>query len=207
MEDVLEVYRRPYDPARPLICMDESSHQLLDEVRTPIPMQPGSCRRVDDEYVRRGVAEIFMAVEPLGGRRHTKITERRTRQDWAGFIRELVDVEYREADRIVLVMDNLNVHGVASLYAAFPPQEALRIAEKLEIHYTPKHGSWLNIAEIELSVYKRQCLSGRRLPTIEKMREETQSWENSRNGRMGKVDWHFTTEEARTKLKRLYPLL
>ncbi len=207
MEDVLEVYQHPYDPARPLVCMDESGHQLLEEVRLDIPMRTGSCRKVDDEYVRKGVAEIFMAVEPLGGRRRIKITERRTRQDWAEFIRELVDVQYSKADRIVLVMDNLNVHGVASLYAAFPPQEALRIAEKLEIHYTPKHGSWLNIAEIELSVYKRQCLSGRRLPTTEKLREQTQSCESSRNGQMDKVDWQFTTEEARTRLKRLYPLL
>jgi len=206
MEDVLKVYSRPYDPRRPVVCMDESSKQLIGEVRDPIPMRPGESLRVDDEYERKGVVEIFMAVEPLAGRRKVKVTGKRTREDWAEFIRGLVDEEYAASEKVVLVMDNLNTHAVASLYKAFDPQEASRIADRLEIHYTPKHGSWLNIAEIELSVYKRQCIAGR-IATFELMEAMTKRWNEDRNSAQTKVDWQFTTSDARTKLKRLYPKL
>ena len=206
MEDVLKVYSRPYDPARPVVCMDESSKQLVGEVRASIPMSPGQSRRVDDEYVRNGVAEIFMAVEPLAGHRVVKLSERRTREDWALFMKGLVDETYRGCERVVLVLDNLNTHGIASLYESFTPEEASRIADKLEIHHTPKHGSWLNIAEIELSVYKRQCIAGR-IPTMEKLVEITRIWNDDRNSAQQKVDWQFTTKDARIKLKSLYPKL
>ena len=206
MEDVLSVYLRPYDAMFPVVCMDESSKQLVGEVARPIPMAPGHPLLKDDEYVRNGVAEIFMAVEPLAGFREVKITERRTMKDWAAFIRGMVDGRYAEAKRIVLVMDNLNTHGTASLYEAFPADEAFRIAQRLEIHYTPKHGSWLNVAEIELSVFKRQCLP-ERIPEIGEMRRMTNVWNMERNLRQNKVDWQFTTENARIKLKRLYPKL
>jgi hypothetical protein len=204
MEDVLEVYKRPYDATRPVICMDESSKQLIGEVTEPIPMAVGHPLLKDDEYVRNGVAEIFMAVEPLAGQRTVKVTERRTRLDWAHFIRDLADERYSDAERIVLVMDNLNTPSTASLYEAFPAEEALRLSKKLEIHYTPKHGSWLNVAEIELSVYKRQCLP-ERIPTLEGMRALTRAWNEDRNSKQTKVDWQFFTDEARIKLKRLYP--
>lgn len=206
MEDVLSVYLRPYDPMYPVVCMDESSKQLVGEVARPIPMAPGHPVLKDDEYVRNGVAEIFMAVEPLAGFREVQITERRTMEDWAVFIRSLVDGRYAAAQRIVLVMDNLNTHGTASLYEAFPAAEALRITQRLEIHYTPKHGSWLNVAEIELSVFKRQCLP-ERIPEIGEMRRMTKAWNLERNSRQAKVDWQFTAEDARIKLKRLYPKL
>ena len=206
MEDVLKVYALPYNPRRPVVCMDESLKQLVAEVRPSIPMSPGQSLRMDDEYVRAGTAEIFMAVEPLGGWRLVRVTERRTRTDWAEFIRELVDVRYAQAEKIILVMDNLNTHGIASLYQAFPPEEASRISDRLEIHYTPKHGSWLNIAEIELSVYKRQCIAGR-IPDIESMRKMTEAWNRDRNTTKGKVRWQFTTKDARIKLTRLYPKL
>lgn len=206
MEDVLSVYHRPYDPMLPVVCMDESSKQLVGEVTPPIPMAPGHPVLKDDEYVRKGVAEIFLAVEPLAGFREVKITERRTMKDWAFFIRDLVEGKYAAAQRIVLVMDNLNTHSIASLYEAFPADEALRIAKRLEIHYTPKHGSWLNIAEIELSVFKRQCLP-ERISKIEEVRCKTKAWNKDRNSRQNKVDWQFSTEEARIKLKRLYPKL
>ena len=206
MEDVLSVYLKPYDPMFPVVCMDESSKQLVGEVARPIPMAPGHPLLKDDEYVRNGVAEIFMAVEPLAGFREVKITGRRTMVDWAVFIQDLVDGRYAAAERIVLVMDNLNTHGIASLYEAFPAAEALRIAQRLEIHHTPKHGSWLNIAEIELSVFKRQCLP-ERIPDIEEMRRMTKAWNMERNSRQNRVDWQFTAEDARIKLKRLYPKL
>lgn len=206
MEDVLSVYVRPYDPMFPVVCMDESSKQLVGEVARPIPMAPGHPVLKDDEYVRNGVAEIFMAVEPLAGFREVQITERRTMVDWAVFIRGLVDGRYVAAKRIVLVMDNLNTHAIASLYVAFPADEAFRIAQRLEIHHTPKHGSWLIIAEIELSVFKRQCLP-ERIPEIEQMRRMTKAWNMERNSREIKVDWQFTTADARIKLKRLYPKL
>lgn len=186
--------------------MDESSKQLVGEVSEPIPAAPGHPLLRDDEYVRKGVAEIFMEVEPLGGRRHVAITERRTRIDWANQIRDMIDCRYQDAECVVLVMDNLNTHSIASLYEAFPAAEALRLAKRLEIHHTPKHGSWLNIAEIELSVLKRQCLP-ERIPDIDLMRQQVKAWNQDRNTKQSKVDWHFTTEDARVKLKRLYPKL
>jgi len=186
--------------------MDESSVQLIGEVQAPIPAAPGHPVLVDDEYVRKGVANIFIEVEPLGGKRQVKITERRTQLDWAYFIQEMLEERYAEADKVVLVMDNLNTHNIASLYLAFPPEKARCLAERLEIHHTPKHGSWLNVAEIELSVLKRQCLSAR-IDCIEKMRVQVAAWNNDRNSRQTTVDWQFKTDDARIKLKRLYPKL
>ena len=206
MEDVLEVYARPYDPKLPVLCMDESSMQLIGEVQKPIPAAPGHANLVDDEYVRNGVANIFIEIEPLAGKRKVKITERRTQLDWAHFIKEMLEERYADAKKVILVMDNLNTHNIASLYLAFPPEEARSLANRLEIHYTPKHGSWLNIAEIELSVLKRQCLSVR-IDCIEKMRKKVSSWNSDRNNRQTKVDWQFKTDSARIKLKRLYPKL
>lgn len=206
MEDVLEVYRRPYDARYPVVCMDESSKQLIGEVHEPIPAAPGHPLLRDDEYVRNGVAEIFMEVEPLGGRRHVAVTERRTRIDWACQIRDMLQLRYPDAEKVVLVMDNLNTHSTASLYEAFAPAEALQLAGRLEIHYTPKHGSWLNIAEIELSVLKRQCLP-ERIAEIELMRKKVRAWNKERNTKQAKVNWQFTTDDARIKLKRLYPKL
>lgn len=206
MEDVLELYHAPYDPLMPLVCMDESSKQLVGEVHPPIPLAAGHPRIEDHEYVRNGVAEIFIEVEPLGGRRHIEITERRTRVDWAAFVKGMLDERYPDATKVILVMDNLNTHSVASLYEAFAPQEARRLAERLEIHYTPKHGSWLNVAEIELSVLQSQCLN-RRIPDIDTLRRETKAWEAERNKRGNKTQWRFTTAQARIKLKRLYPQL
>jgi hypothetical protein len=204
MEDILDVYARPYNWKYPVVCMDESSMQLIGEVSQPIPAAPGHPVLMDDEYVRNGVASIFIEVEPLGGRREVKITDQRTRIDWAHFIEEMVEDRYPDAEKIVLVMDNLNTHDVASLYTAFPPEKARYLANCLEIHYTPKHGSWLNIAEIELSVLKRQCLAGR-IQSIEKMRSETTAWNIDRNNRHSKIDWQFSSGVARRKLKRLYP--
>jgi DDE superfamily endonuclease len=204
MEDVLEVYARSYDPRFPVVCMDESSIQLIGEVQQPIPAAPGHPVLVDDEYVRNGVANIFIEVEPLGGKRKVKITEHRTQIDWAHFIREMLEERYQDAEKVVLVMDNLNTHTTASLYLAFPPDKARDLANRLEVHYTPKHGSWLNIAEIELSVLKRQCLAVR-IDCIEKLQSKVLAWNNDRNNRQAKVDWHFKTDNARIKLKRLYP--
>ena len=206
MEDILDVYERPYDPKRPVVCVDESFKQLVGEVRAPIPMSPGQSVRIDDEYERKGIAEIFMAVEPLAGKRRVEVTATRTRKDWAEFIRHLVQEDYADAEKIILVQDNLNIHSTASLYEAFPAAEARRIAERLELHYTPKHGSWLNIAEIELSVYKRLCIPGR-IDSIERMQEMTRIWNHGRNTRQTKVDWQFRTADARVKLRRLYPSL
>jgi len=206
MEDVLEVYHLPYDPDYPVVCMDESCKQLIGEIRTPIPCKPGQAARIDDEYVRNGVAEIFMEVEPLVGRRHVAVTERRTRKDWAEQIKQMLDERYPEAIKVRLVMDNLNTHQVASLYEKFDAKEARRLAERLDIHYTPKHGSWLNMAEIELSALKGQCLD-RRIPDMATMRAEVAAWQNNRNNSMRTIDWQFTTAEARIKLKRLYPKL
>ena len=204
MEDILSVYHLPYDPDYPVVCMDESSKQLAGEVRTPIPGKPGQPKRTDNEYVRHGVAEIFMEVEPLTGKRHVGIKERRTRKDWAQQIKLMLDEHYPDAKKVRLIMDNLNTHNTASLYEAFEPQEAQRLASRLEIHYTPKHGSWLNMAEIELSVLKRQCLS-RRIPELDLMKAEVAAWENNRNNCLKKVNWQFTTDDARVKLKKLYP--
>ncbi len=206
MEDVLEVYARAYDKDYPVVCMDESSIQLIGEVQQSIPAAPGHAKLEDDEYVRNGVASIFIEVEPLGGRREVKITEQRTRVDWANFTREMLEERYPDAKKVVLVMDNLNTHNIASLYTAFTPEIAKKLADRLEIHYTPKHGSWLNIAEIELSVLKGQCLN-RRIPEIEQMRSEVKAWNINRNNSQTKVDWQFKTEDARIKLKRLYPIL
>lgn len=206
MEDVLEIYHLPYDPDYPVVCMDESSKQLIGEVTEPIACEPGQPKRIDDEYVRYGVAEIFMEVEPLAGRRHIAVTERRTRKDWAQQIKQMLDERYSDAIKVRLVMDNLNTHNIASLYEAFEPCEARRLAKRLEIHYTPKHGSWLNMAEIELSVLKGQCLD-RRIADMETMRTEIAAWERDRNNSTRKIDWQFTTQDARVKLKRLYPNL
>jgi len=204
MEDVLEVYHLPYDPAYPVVCMDESSKQLIGEVHEPIPGKPGQPKRMDDEYVRNGVAEIFMEVEPLAGRRHIAVTERRTRKDWAQQIKQMLDERYPDAIKVRLVMDNLNTHNIASLYETFEPCEARRLAKRLDIHYTPKHGSWLNMAEIELSALKGQCIN-RRIADMETMRAEIAAWEQDRNNNTKKIDWQFTTQDARVKLKRLYP--
>lgn len=206
MEDVLEVYHLPYDPDYPVVCMDESCKQLIGEIRTPIPCKPGRAERIDDEYVRNGVAEIFMEVEPLAGRRHVAVTERRTRKDWAQQIKQMLDERYPEAIKVRLVMDNLNTHQVASLYETFEAREARRLAERLDIHYTPKHGSWLNMAEIELSALKGQCLD-RRIADMVTMQAEVTDWQYDRNNSMRTIDWQFTTADARIKLKRLYPKL
>jgi hypothetical protein len=204
MEDVLEVYTRPYDPSRPLVCMDETSKQLLRDVTEGITAKPGKIERVDYEYEREGVVNLFLFCEPLAGRRWVDVTEHRTRADWAHQIKEMLDVRYPEAERVVLVMDNLNTHTPAALYEAYPPEEARRLLERLEIHYTPKHGSWLNIAEIELSVLGRQCLD-RRVPDHDTLAAEIGAWEDRRNEAGGRVSWQFTAEDARIKLKRLYP--
>ncbi len=206
MEDVLDVYKRPYDPKRPMVCLDETSKQLVGETRTPVLASPGQEARYDYEYKRNGVANLFMMYEPLGGKRRVKVTERRTKPDWAKCVREMVDEMYPQAERVVLVMDNLNTHTPASLYETFPPAEAKRIADRLEIHYTPKHGSWLDMAEIELGILGRQCLA-RRIDNAEQLKREVAAWETDRNAAEAKADWQFTTTNARIKLKRLYPSL
>jgi len=204
MEDVLEVYQRPYDALHPTVCMDELSKQLVGEVAQPLPLEAGQPVRYDYEYVRQGVNNLFMFFEPLVGRRFIQVTEHRTKVDWAYAVRELVDVHYPEAETITLVMDNLNTHSLGALYEAFEPAEAKRIADRLEIHYTPKHGSWLNMAEIELSVLARQCLD-RRIPDAALLKCSVAAWQTRRNQAQVKVDWRFTTADARIKLKRLYP--
>jgi DDE superfamily endonuclease len=205
MEQVLEVYKRPYDPRRPVVGMDEQPKQLLTEVRQPIPAAPGQPARVDYEYVREGVCTVWMFVEPLAGWRDVSVTTTKTAVDWAQQVKRLVDdPRYAEAERITLVCDNLNTHTLASLYQAFGPEEALRLARKLELVYTPQHGSWLNVAESELSVLTRQCLD-RRMATQGEVAEEAHRWKERRNGRQIGVEWHFTTADARIKLKHLYP--
>lgn len=206
MEDILDVYRRPFDPRRPLVCLDEMPKQLLRDAHASLPGRPGEPMRVDYEYERGGVLNLFMLCAPLAGQRWVTVTDRRTKADFARQIKALVDVRYPEADRIVLVMDNLNTHTPAALYEVFPPREAKRLTDKLEIHYTPKHGSWLNIAEIELSILSRQCLD-RRMPDEGALRTEVVSWQARRNTSGGQIDWRFTTADARIKLKRLYPSL
>jgi hypothetical protein len=206
MEDILEVYQLPYDPDFPVVCMDESNKQLVGEVAAPIPMAPGHGRIIDHEYVRNGVAEIFIEVEPLAGKRHIAVTGRRTRKDWAHFIKGMLDERYPDAVKVRLVMDNLNTHDIGSLYETFSPAEARRLAGRLEIHHTPKHGSWLNIAEIELSALQSQCLN-RRIPTREFLQTEIAAWESARNNRGAPIHWRFTNEKARIKLTRLYPKL
>jgi DDE superfamily endonuclease len=204
MEDVLEVYHRPYDPKRPVVCVDETFKQLIGETREPLPPRPGSVERVDHVYTRNGVASLFLACEPLSGWQHVAVTDHRRRVDWAHLIRSLLEGRYREAERVVLVMDQLNTHSLASLYEAFAPEEAKRLAERLEIHHTPKHGSWLNMAEIELSALGRQCLS-RRIARQETLKRQIAAWEDSRNACTARVQWQFTTEDARIKLRSLYP--
>jgi DDE superfamily endonuclease len=206
MEDVLAVYKRPYDPRRPQVCLDEASKQLLKDKRERLPMRPGDPEKYDSEYEREGVCNIFVASEPLAGRRSLRVCERRTKKDWAEFVRELIDVHYQQADQIVLVMDNLNTHSPASFYEAFEPVEAWRLSQKLEIHDTPTHGSWLNMAEIELSVLARQCLA-ERMASIQAVQEQVQAWQQRRNEAQATINWRFTAEDARIKLKRLYPSL
>ena len=206
MEDTLDVYHRPYNEKIPMVCLDETNRQLIAETRKAIPAKPGQNKRVDYEYRRNGVVNLFMMFEPLKASRHVKVMDRRTRKDFAECIRELLDVHYADADKIVLVLDNLNTHSEGSLYEAFEPAEARRLAEKLEIHYTPKHGSWLNMAEIEIGVLSRQCLS-KHIESKERMTAEIAAWEQQRNEADATVDWQFTTADARIKLKKLYPVI
>ncbi len=206
MEDILEVYTQPYDPQFPQICMDETSKQLLADVLEPLPMLPSKHERVDYEYQREGVADLFMFFEPLAGKRYVKVTDHRTRKDWAEAMRELADVNYPDAKKIVVVLDNLNTHSAASFYETFEPNEARRLVELFEFHFTPKHGSWLNMAEIELGVLIRQCLS-RRISTKLKLEAEVKAWQDDRNAKFVKVDWRFKTSDARIKLKHLYPII
>jgi hypothetical protein len=204
MENVLEVYKRPRDPEHPVVCMDEKPKQLVKETRSPVPCAKGRSERIDYEYERNGTANVFLFVEPLRGWRRVEATERRTRLDWARQVKRLVDADYPRAQKITLVMDNLNTHGWASLYEAFEPAEARRLAEKLEIVHTPKHGSWLNVAEVELAVLEKQSIGGR-IPDRAALAARLKAWQKARNRSREKVDWQFTTADARIKLKRLYP--
>src|SRR5712691_3270150 len=206
MEEVLDLYKKPYNPQYPQVCMDEMSPQLIGEVRAPLPAKPGKPLRYDTEYKRNGTANIFMAFEPLAGQRDTQVTDQRTTVDWAHFMQALVDQHYPHAEKICLVLDNLNTHNKPSLYEAFDPPEAKRIADKLEIHYTPKHGSWLNMAEIELSHLSRQCLGGR-IATQATLSKKVRAWNTERNEKHTKAHWQFTTDDARVKLRRLYPIV
>ena len=203
MERVLDVYRRPFDAARPVVCMDETPRQLIREKRLPIPARPGQCERHDYEYERCGVCNVFMASEPLAGRRMTQVTERKTKIDWARFLGDIAEC-YADADTITLVMDNLSTHSPGALYEAYPPEQAKALWDRFEFIYTPKHGSWLNVAEIELNVMIRQCLN-RRIDSIEELRDEVAAWQTARDQLQAKVNWQFTTDDARVKLKRLYP--
>ncbi len=204
MEQVLDVYKQPYNKDYPVVCMDESPKQLIKETKTPIPMKPGQEYRQDFEYERCGVSCIFMASEPLKGKRQVKVTQRRTKIDWAVFVKEIADDHYKDAIKITLVMDNLNTHKPSALYEAFPPDEAKRIWDRFDFVYTPKHGSWLNMAEIELNILMGQCLN-RRIDNIKTMQEEVRAWEMHRNNKDAKINWQFTTKDARIKLKKLYP--
>ena len=204
MEDVLAVYARPYDRSRPVVCMDEKPYQLLGHARDPIPATPGSDRKEDSEYVRHGTCSIFVWVEPLRGWRHVDAQARRTKLDWARQVDRLLTCDYPDAETVVLVMDNLNTHTVGSLYEAFPPEKAFELAQRLEIHHTPKHGSWLNIAEIELSALTGQCLD-RRIDDLDVLNAELAAWQSATNADQRQVNWHFTTADARVKLRHLYP--
>ena len=207
MEEILDIYKLPYDSQYPIICMDESSKQLIEEIRKPLPMKPGEAEKFDTEYERNGTASIFMAFEPLQGLRFTKITDQRTRIDWAYYIKEIVDsAYYKKAEKIIFVMDNLNTHHKSSLYEAFDPVEAKRVADRFEIHYTPKHGSWLNMAEIELSHLSRQCLD-QRLGERAILEKEVKAWTKKRNEKKIIANWQFTTTDARIKLRKLYPTI
>ncbi len=206
MEDVLEVYQRSFSDEEVLVCMDETSKQHLKETRMPLPIRPGEPEKYDFEYERNGVSHLFMLSAPLEGWRHVKVTDHHTKVDWAQVTRELVDEHFPEKKKIVLVMDNLNTHKVSSLYATFKPEEARRIAERLEIHYTPKHGSWLDMAEIEIGIMARQCLD-RRIPDQNILKREIKAWQDERNKKRARVDWRFTTQDARVKLKSLYPAI
>ena len=205
MEMVLDVYKRPFDPLHPIICMDESPKQLISETRKPIPSAPGWSAKYDYEYKRCGMSNIFLACEPLAGKRMIKVTDRRTALDWAGFIEEIA-AQYEQAEKITLVMDNLNTHNAGSFYEKFPPEKAKALWDRFEFVHTPKHGSWLNIAEIELNVLWGQCLN-RRINDIETVRKEAATWQDIRNNKNAKVNWRFTTADARVKLSRLYPTL
>ena len=205
MEDILEVYHRPYNPKYPVVCMDEQPVQMIKETRQSIPCEPGKPERYDYQYERAGVANIFMFAEPLAGQRYVGVRERRTATDWATEIKNMLDNIYPDVEKVVLVMDNLNTHKIGSLYKRFPPEEAKRLAERLEIHHTPKHGSWLNIAEIELSVMTQQCLA-RYVPDINFLAHQIKAWHTARNNAASKVDWQFSNQNARIKLKRLYPV-
>ncbi len=204
MEDVLDVYQRPYDPRFPVICMDEASKQLIGEVRKPLPLKPGQPLRIDSEYERLGTCNLFMFCEPLRGWRYVRVTERRTKVDWAFALRDMLSEHYPNAEKIILVMDNLNIHSPSSFYEAFEPTLARQLTERLQIHYTPKHGSWLNIAECELSVLTRQCLD-RRIDDPLELGREVNAWNQERNRTANKINWQFTTNDARRKLRRLYP--
>ena len=206
MEDVLDTYAKPYDSQRPVVCVDEAGKQLIGEVREPLPVRPGSPAKEDSVYERGGVANLFLAFEPLAGKRLVEVTERKTGVDFARFLRTLADGLYAAAEKIVLVCDNLSTHTPAALYQAFAPEEARRLAERFEWHYTPKHASWLNVAEMELSVLARQCLD-RRIPDLETLRREAAAWQEKRNAASVKVDWQFTNAKARIKLKKLYPTI
>lgn len=206
MEQVLDVYKRPYNKDFPLVCMDESPKQMIKETKIPIPMKPGGDRKIDFEYERCGVANIFMASEPLKGKRFVEVTERRTKIDWAIFIKKIADEWYSNAKKITLVMDNLATHKPSALYETFKPEEAKRIWDRFEFVYTPKHGSWLNMAEIELNVLMGQCLN-RRIDNMKTMKEEAKAWENHRNNKKSIINWQFTTQDARIKLKKLYPTI
>jgi len=207
MEDVLAVYAHPYNSKWPLVCMDEKPYQLLSLTRPSLPMEPGSPQREDFEYIRNGVCSIFIFTEPLSGWRYAQAFPQRTKKDWAHRIKWLLDEQYPKAEKVVLVMDNLNTHTISSLYEAYPPEEAFRLAQRLEIHFTPKHGSWLNIAEIELASMTEQCLGERRIPDINTLNAELGAWHTRRNQSQKGVDWHFTADDARAKLKRLYPII
>jgi hypothetical protein len=207
MEDVLAVYARAYDRQKPVVCMDEKPYQLLEHVREPLPLRPGATEKVDNEYMRNGTCSIFIFTEPLAGWREAEALPHRTKTDWADKVKWLLDEQYPDAEKVVLVMDNLNTHTISSLYEAFPPEEAFRLAQRLELHFTPKHGSWLNIAECELSAMTMQCLGSRRIATIETLNTELEAWHIRRNNMQKGVDWQFTTENARIKLKRLYPIV
>src|SRR5262245_15548656 len=206
MEDVLAVYHRPPDAARPLVCVDEGGKQLIGDARPPLPTRPGRPAKQDYEYTRHGTANLFLAFEPLAGRRHVEVTERKTKADFARFVRRLVEERYSAAEKVVLVLDNLSTHTPAALYEAFEPAEARRLCQRIEWHYTPRHGSWLNMAELELSVVARQCLD-RRIPDLEVLGREVAAWERDRNAAVAGVAWQFTADDARVKLARLYPTI